>query len=357
MSKNSAAQVLSKENLAPFLRSLRVPIAAPVAMENGDVLFQKGVAPEEAAPEYVNSIISPVKFAFPQTQVLLRYRLGKEPMVEAHFEVGPMVIFGLRSCDVTAFRYLNQFFSRPPVDTPFVEAMQNLLLISLTCQEPGPNCFCVCCHAGPFLEEGYDLQLTDFGDKYLVEIGSEKGEQAVEGHAEFFSPAPDELLSQRQELALEAQQKFTISAHFGTGIRKLTTRRLSEEVWELLAARCVECGGCAYVCPLCTCFDVVDRAETPASGLRERTWDCCQYAGYSLEASGHNPRETKVSRFKRRFYHKLSYFYLEQDGRHGCVGCGRCVQTCFGEVDMPLVVNALREETAQPVYGRGGAGR
>jgi len=63
-----------------------------------------------------------------------------------------------------------------------------------------------------------------------------------------------------------------------------------------------------------------------------------------MEAAGVSPRPDKLSRFKRRFYHKLSYFYMEMDGRVGCVGGGRCIQVCFGVVDMPAVVNTLREE-------------
>jgi heterodisulfide reductase subunit C len=130
-----------------------------------------------------------------------------------------------------------------------------------------------------------------------------------------------------------------------TGIRKVTARKVAEEIWRRMAARCIECGGCSFVCPMCTCFDVADLQESGDCGRRERSWDCCQYAGYSREASGFNPRPDKTSRFKRRFHHKLSYFNLLADGVHGCVGCGRCVQTCFGEVDMPAVVNAIRTET------------
>jgi Fe-S oxidoreductase len=47
---------------------------------------------------------------------------------------------------------------------------------------------------------------------------------------------------------------------------------------------------------------------------------------------------------KRRFFHKLSYQYIQQNKRHGCVGCGRCITTCLADINMPLVVKAIRKQ-------------
>jgi ferredoxin len=336
------ARMMPRSALKSFLERLEMPVAVPIKV-NGDTLF--GFAPiEEMADRYINSVISPVKFSFPQTQILWRYDLSKTPPIEIPDEPKEMAIFGIRSCDVLAFRYLEYFFSKQFEDTPFLEAARKTLLISVTCQEPGDNCFCVCANAGPSLSEGFDIQLTEIGDDYLVEVGTDKGMKAVEKGGDLMGPAPDWAISKKEELKEETLQKFTITCHFATGIRKLTTRKVPEELWRRMAARCIECGGCAFVCPMCTCFDVADYPESEERGWRERCWDSCQFAGYSREASGANPRPDKLSRFKRRFYHKLSYFYLSMDGVHGCVGCGRCIQACFGMVDMPAVVNCIREE-------------
>jgi len=80
-----------------------------------------------------------------------------------------------------------------------------------------------------------------------------------------------------------------------------------------------------------------------ACWTRCRIWDSCQYSAFTLEASGHNPREAKEERMKRRFYHKVSAQYYVKDGLLGCVGCGRCVQVCLGTTHMPAVVEAVRK--------------
>jgi ferredoxin len=343
-------RTLRKNRCDGFLDSLGMPIAYPVQVNGStDIDFRIVERPdgiEESACRSANSVISPTKFAYPQTQLLWRYRTKPDLEVSPPPAAREMAIFGIRSCDVMAFRHLERFFAKDPADDIFLDASGKILLISLTCPAPADrNCFCVCCDGGPSLESGFDIQLTEIGDRFLVEIGSAKGETAAEKGERFLEPAPDEMIRRKAEMHDEALRKFEITSHMATGIRKLTSRKVAETLWERMAARCSECGGCSFVCPLCTCFDVSDHRESADTGRRERCWDSCQYAGYSREASGFNPRAEKVSRFKRRFTHKLSYWCVQTNGSHGCVGCGRCVSACFGGVDMPGVVNALRTET------------
>jgi formate hydrogenlyase subunit 6/NADH:ubiquinone oxidoreductase subunit I len=77
-------------------------------------------------------------------------------------------------------------------------------------------------------------------------------------------------------------------------------------------------------------------------GVRERHWDACNYACYTREVSGHNPRKEQGQRLKNRFFHKLSYQFVLRNGRHACVGCGRCAFVCPGETPMPEVTASIR---------------
>jgi ferredoxin len=125
-------------------------------------------------------------------------------------------------------------------------------------------------------------------------------------------------------------------------MRRISTSRVADALWDKMSDWCLECGGCNLICPTCYCFSVKDRGGDGA-WTRCRMWDSCQYAAFTLEASGHNPRPDRKARMKRRFFHKVSAQYYQRDDQVGCVGCGRCIQVCLGTTDMPAVVGAIRK--------------
>jgi sulfhydrogenase subunit beta (sulfur reductase) len=126
-------------------------------------------------------------------------------------------------------------------------------------------------------------------------------------------------------------------------MRKLDKGAVKQPFWTKVASYCIGCGGCIYVCPMCSCFDVDDKMTGATEGVRYRSWDTCDVAGFTREVSGHNPRATRADRRKRWFYHKLSMDYLTKNPVIGCVGCGRCVITCPGGIDMATVVRWMRK--------------
>ncbi len=89
---------------------------------------------------------------------------------------------------------------------------------------------------------------------------------------------------------------------------------------------CMACGVCAFSCPTCHCFDIVD-AGAAAGNARVRTWDTCQFPIFTLHASGHNPRAAQPARQRQRILHKFS-IYPEKFGEILCTGCGNCVRNC-----------------------------
>lgn len=128
---------LRKERVSEFLDSLNVPVILPIDTGGGEVDFRLRESGEAVATAYVNSAIAPVRHAYPQSQVLWRYRLTPATEVEIPPEPFEVAVFGIRSCDVRAFRYLESFFGRAPADTPFIEAASRMLLVSIACHEPG----------------------------------------------------------------------------------------------------------------------------------------------------------------------------------------------------------------------------
>jgi sulfhydrogenase subunit beta (sulfur reductase) len=357
-------RVITRKNLialmSKFLEDREV--IAPIKGHGGEVIFYPIESIEDVAWDwtYVNTVLPPKRFFLPQTEELFHYQKNNKG-----YDLTPIyndrvrMIFGIRPCDVNALLFLDRFFGGGPVgrsapvidsgtylDNYYAIRRANTFIIAFGCHQPGENCFCICCDSGPFLKEGFDLQLTQLGnDEYIVEVGSARGLKIVYGHENLFRLATDGEEKKLAQIVEGATQKFKDTrAYLSKAIRKITLNQVPDELWENLGNRCQDCGGCSYVCPTCCCYNVVDIPRNENEGLRMRTWDSCAFAGFTKMAGGDNPRSQKKDRLKRRFFHKLSYQYLEKNGRHGCVGCGRCITTCFANISMPDIAEKIRKE-------------
>ncbi|MEW6687037.1 MAG: 4Fe-4S dicluster domain-containing protein [Candidatus Edwardsbacteria bacterium] len=340
-------KILKKENIKEFINQLFKEglVFAPTGAENEDNFFTLIDSAEQLCLNYINGFLGPKRLFFPQLQSLFSYTkvgaLNLTPLLPAK----KIFLFGIRSCDLSAILYYDKFFGAGKFSDIYYQKQRELTTtISIGCNQPGPKCFCVCTDTGPYLENGFDLQLGDLDDRFLVEIGSEKGKDLVDLFGGLFSEAKKSDLEEKEKRAREAENKFPKepTSYFSKAIRLMDQGKLSEEFWAEVANSCFGCGGCIYVCPMCSCFDVMDRNTSAREGLRMRCWDTCDFAGFTREVSGHNPRSEKKDQRKRWFYHKLSCDYLEINEVIGCVGCGRCVITCPGEIDMPAVVKMMR---------------
>jgi len=65
-----------------------------------------------------------------------------------------------------------------------------------------------------------------------------------------------------------------------------------------------------------------------------------KFAGYTREASGHNPRDLERMRLARRYEDKLGLSGLSWP-RFRCVGCGRCQEVCLVQMGSKEVVRQL----------------
>jgi len=347
------ARVIPKDLVASWVERWMsgAEVIAPLRGPGGDEVFGTVTEPKAVLWDFVNPLAPPKQFILPQTEPLAEIRKGPGPVqVDPIHDEGPRILLNIRSCDLTGTRFLRHVLSQDLPDRAFLRRLDSFTFVSLACTTPCPLGFCVCCGAGPFLQDGLDLQLTDLGDMLLAEVGGDKGLRLLELGEGLHRPPTAAEVEGRKALEAEALRSFgEVTCHFGAAMRRISTRRVDESLWAAMAPWCLECGGCNLACPTCYCFSVKDRAippeaETPTTTwIRSRIWDSCQYEAFTLEASGHNPRSTKAARMKRRFYHKVSAQYYQNDGLLGCVGCGRCIQVCMGTTDMPAVVEAVRK--------------
>jgi len=332
------SSTLKKEYLKSFLRKLgkQYRLVAPVRNRHGDVLFSVVEDLDQAEIELAEQPQNSLKqFFFPQQETLSVYTVssGEYGFSPHQDPPEPTVYFGVHPCDLSAVLYMDVVFSRSGRDASYLRRRKDSLLIGLNCNCPGENCFCNATGHGPFLEAGADLQFTDLGDRFLVEPGRAPGAALLRQWQQFFQESTEKDHSARYQTLLEARGSFRRQVPVAEAIRLLDQAGVPDRVWAEFSLRCQDCGGCAYLCPTCTCFTISDQPLTATQGVRLRSWDACTFAGFTKMAGGHNPVEQKTAAIRHRFLHKLCYD-VRNYGRPGCVGCGRCLGICFGNIDI-----------------------
>ena len=342
---------IERESLLKFLDELKreAEIIAPV-QRLGGATFEEIRDISEVNFLEGNPLSSAKQFFFPQTDELFQFRKGVFSFPE-EVQRKRRILFGIRPCDLAALEFSDRFFSREHggyEDIYYWFRRRNTILIGINCLEPEESCFCFFCGSGPFAKRGYDLQLTQLKNSYLVEVNSSQGEKLVYTYSDFFSPAS---LGDRRKKEILEEKLEEKSSYKKVELKKVTDRLsedgfsgavISNEFWEEIGDRCLDCGGCTYICPTCTCFSILDKADRNIEiGERMRIWDSCNFSGFTRMASGANPGANKRDRIKRRFFCKL-LFSQENQGLLGCVGCGRCWKVCYTEIDILKVASEIQ---------------
>ena len=332
--------ILNKNHLSFWLRQLKASheLIAPMRDVSGDIVLTELSRMHETALDGPALMPNPKEFLLPQMEQLFRYS-GES--IEATMNDRPRILFGIRPCDLSAIRILDLFYLAKNKD-PYYEARRSrTILIGIACNKPDPTCFCLGLGTGPFLKSGFDLQLTDLGDRFLVEVGSAIGRSLADSVPHIFTQPAQADAEDLYETRLASQSGFEKTVNLEQVRLLIQAGKVGDAFWESVAIRCFECGGCVYNCPVCTCFNVIDRATAPEAGKRFRLWDTCMFKGFTRMAGGAVPAEEKIHRTKRWFHHKLVH-WPAQFGAFGCVGCGRCAISCPGTIDMATVALGIK---------------
>jgi ferredoxin len=298
-----------------------------------------------------NPYYPPKRFVLPHIERLLKVRRSNgDIQIEPTYRERKRAIFGLRSCDVAGIWHLDRFYlGRDFRDLYYAKRRQNLFLVNVVCTDPerdiGEECFCPCADTGPAARDYFDLQVMDLGDEFMVVAGTPAGE-AFFAQPMFKKPTEAHVEKRRTILGEVRKQFKTTTSWFSATVRYVSQGTALEKTWEEIGNRCLECGGCTYVCPACTCFTVSDRQVGPDEIERVRIWDACALSGFTRMAGGFNPRRAVHDRRNRRFFRKLAHYFIQRELSMACVGCGRCAAVCHGDVGMPSVVEMIRRATA-----------
>ena len=301
---------------------------------------------DEMVLDYSTTILPPKKFLIPQKENLLSFEradgfVSEEPQLEKK-----QVLFGIHSCDLNAFSLLDKVFTDANPCPRYAKRRNSLILVALTCNEPSEYCFCESMGTGPSPSEGYDLLLTDLGNEYLAESGSDAGEELI--HLFDGESAGTPELKKKETIIESAKKKFKRRINT-QDLPKIFQKNLDHPVWKKLGEIDLACAQCIYSCPTCYCFDVRDDINlTLDSGTRYKEWDACFLKEFSEVALEGNFRKDRAARVRQFMGHNLGWGGSEQYQFNGsklkCVGCGRCIRACPVGIDITEVAAIMRGE-------------
>jgi len=340
------AFILPKPEIGNFLEAVAGghPLWIP-AEEDGIVSFCRYDGGSEVCLD-AKPRIPAKRFFLPQWEEMFAFEVATaDPVIrlaESTDAVRRQVVFGVRPCDAKAVQLLAMVFmnchTTPDKDIYFQRRIDSTVLIGWACNSPDPTCFCNALGGHPHGQEALDALMIDLGNEILVKLITDQARAVVAQYS--MAEADERSLSRASRLAESVMATMPKGLKLGRPCGEDTEALFGLSLWEETAEQCLNCGICTYLCPTCSCFDILDHVEQNG-GCRFRTWDSCMFSLFTRQGSGYNPRSTRAKRLRQRFMHKLKYFPERHNGRVSCVGCGRCVEFCPVNIDIREVAERM----------------
>ena len=337
-------KILKKDDYSQFIKKMisGYNFIGPVRRDSAVHDFSKIKDFSQIDTDIKKTTIPPAKkILFPPTEKLITYEIDDEIKIEAPVEAEDTILFGIDACDVNAIRFYDRFFSTDFVDDNYFARRNRLVVIGLD-RMPSETSFALSMGM-EYAKDGFDLFLTDLGDRYFVRIATEKGNELLEKHAEV-SPASQKDFGDYDNWMDQYRKQFKLKVNVDNFYDNFEIVYDDEEFWNSISEKCYSCGSCNLVCPTCFCFNVRDDMELNLkTGNKIREWDSCMIPNYGLVAGGHNFRPTKANRLKQRYRCKIKTF-IDRFGTYACVGCGRCIEACLAKINIAEDVNSVKKE-------------
>jgi len=334
------AKFATNEGLTKLLESLARDRQLYGPAEVGEEFRMKPVTPDEVCLGPARTVEPLKSFFFPVRETLGDiFARGSEPTVT------PRAIVGVKACDLRSLRVLDYVFLEGDYEDPYYWAHRDsTFLVSADCSTAKDVCFCTHLGAKPYSEEGFDLNISEVEGGFVIEAGSEAGSEFLSREGGTLPDVAEAHLKDRDARRSEVFEQVTRQVQ-DAGLGRSESARdnyrkaVSAPLWEKHAEACVECGACNFICPTCHCFLLLD-LESKGQFQRFKNWDSCQYGSFVRVAGGATPRPRRADRLRNRFEKKFDFF-VDRIDSYACVGCGRCIEACAGNIDIREVLGDL----------------
>lgn len=328
------SELLAKNELIRLLETWLAAgrrVAGPKCVGAGDLIQYDWLTKAEdlRLDGFIRPANSIKEFVFPRHEVLYGYQFkGKRlELVPAELPAAEQILIGVRPCDAAALKILDAVFNWDFKDDFYNRRRDLTTVVTIACKEYDDFCFCTSVGSGPCDERGSDVLLIPIdGERYEVRCLTEKGRRLYSGAAAASSETAAEPAGPPVRVDLDAVGEFMAAGY-------------DRPEWPEITRRCFGCGACAYTCPTCHCFDIVDEGGA-SGGVRARNWDACQFTMFTAHASGHNPRGDQSQRQRQRIHHKFQ-IYPDKFGELLCTGCGNCSRNCPVDMGVLPVLKAI----------------
>jgi formate hydrogenlyase subunit 6/NADH:ubiquinone oxidoreductase subunit I len=276
---------------------------------------------------------------FQENLSTFRYE-GDDWTQEIHYRIQPRAIIGLHACDINALVKLDKVLARDFFPSPYyVSRRKNTFIIGLD-HDPCSDGFCRSVGADT-VTHGFDLFMTDLGDRYMVAIGTDRGFNLLH------EVEAREITEQDTRDYLEVRKRIVQGFQVEVRVHNLPNLldiAFESEVWHKWGEKCLSCGSCAMVCPTCYCYGVSERVSMGFDKSRKiKQLHSCNLLDFARVAGGHNFRPNRETRLKYRYYHQHRGFVEAYDSPK-CVGCNRCGRVCLAGINPADVISDLQAE-------------
>lgn len=313
--------IIQKSNIVKFLEFLikQKPLFAPIKAGE-DFVFGKIADSKQVELHPGLTILPPTKLLMPMAEEMMSF-VKNETFIAPPDQ--PFIIFGVTSTDLSAISLLDQIMAKPEPDFFYLRRRAKATIIGL-------GQLTASSHSSATNQPPYDLFLIENNNRYFAQVGTQKGLKLIKNS--FFEKTKDKLppTVELKDPLLDDMAK----------IKKLVKVGESSKVFDKLAEKCLGCGICSFVCPLCYCFEQCDHTNLDTkSGFRCRHRDACMLPQFFAVAN-FDFKETLRKRYYNWYHHKFVRMPTEYQ-QVGCVNCGRCIEFCPVRINYREVLEEL----------------
>jgi ferredoxin len=244
----------------------------------------------------------------------------------------PVVVLGAPNCDVMALAFLDEIYlDEEYADPAYRRRRENTIIVSADCLSIQDHCHCTSYGIEPVGNESSDLSIICIEDQVVLTPFTKKGESFIESLGILVTQNPDQALLDGVEDIRSNVKSQLLEQNKALPDYETTGKFISESengTWKKYCASCVSCGACSAICPTCSCFLLIDKPGFE----KVRQLDTCQYPGFERVAGGEDALGPLQDRFRNRYMCKYVW-KPEKYKLKACTGCGRCIETCIGQIN------------------------